>query len=244
MKILFFFIVINICLTYSYGQEKSLKEIEMKILSKKEGLALIKDLNFVKSLDLKEDDEHIYYEGNENGFLIYNKFIEDFVFYSSKSGYKEILSKSDKIFDPEIEFLNFEKNIFLRIDNLKKLLNVEISMNDKLGGLKKIDIVITEKGGGLSDFSDFVMDFFSYYYIVIRNELDLTDFKVLIENNQIEFYIFSDSKIGQKEIFNSFYKLMIDPDSNNSLYLCADNIINPLVLPIGNPKNAPLKNNN
>lgn len=241
MKILFFYIVINLCLTCCYAQEKSLKEIEMKILSKKEGLALIKEFKFVESLELKEDDEHIYYEGNENGFLIYNKFIGDYIFYNSKTVFKNILSNSEIFFKPEVEFLDFEKNIHHRIENLKKILNVEISKSDKIEGLKKIDIVILEKGRRLSDFSDLIMDFFSYYYIVLSNELELKNFKILEENYLFKFYIFSDSKKVQKEIFSTFYKLMIDPDSNNSLYQTADNIVNPLILKIGNFNEAPIK---
>lgn len=207
----------------------------MEILNKKEGLEKIKKFNFKPCAEYKEDEEHLYYEGGINGFLIYNKFLDNFISYESKSSFKKVLSKINETEEINLNFSNFEENIPTSLEKLSLLLKINISLNDKLIDLKKVDLKISEEDKELKYFSSFFMDFFSYYYVVLKNELNYNNFEIRIKDDQdiSGFFIFSNDKKIKKEIFIDFYKIFFDPDTHSSIFSCGKQIVYPFVISTG-----------
>ena len=240
MKVLYFYLIFYVC--YAFGQNNISREKSMKIYSKEDGLEIINKYHFKRCSEFKEDDEHIYYNGNENGFMVFNKHLDDFIFYNSKDTFKDILLKLNKSENPKIDFTNFKDKIPTRVESLSRILNMELSVNDKLEDLKNVDSKIIWMGKRYTEFPELFMNFFSYYYSVLVNELRYSNIEIYEKNNTIDFFIFpNDCNDCKKEIFKSFYKLMVDDDNDSNLYLCIDSIISPLIIKIGNPKEAPKK---
>lgn len=76
------------------------------------------------------------------------------------------------------------------------------------------------------------MDFFTYFYITIRNELNYKELEINNTGEDYEFYISNGKE--KKEIFNDFYLLMLDDDSLMSMFGTAKFIKRPFVIPTGN----------
>lgn len=238
MKSLCFYLIFYTC--SAFGQNNISKEKNMKIYSKSEGLEIIDKYHFKQCSEFKEDDEHIYYDGNKNGFIIFNKYLNDFIFYNSKADFKNVLLKLNTPENPKVDFSFFPEKIPVRIKKLSKILNLELSMNDKLEDLKMVDSKIGEMEKRYTEFPNLFMDFFSYYYTILVNELKYSNIEINEKKNLIEFFIFSnDSNHNKKEIFKNFYKLMVDDDNDSNFYICAKSIIDPLIIKIGNPKESP-----
>ena len=76
------------------------------------------------------------------------------------------------------------------------------------------------------------MDFFTYFYITLRNELNYKGLEINNTGEDYEFYISNGKE--KKEIFNDFYLLMLDDDNLMSMFGTAIFIKRTFVIPTGN----------
>ncbi|MBP1221737.1 hypothetical protein [Flavobacterium sp. 1355] len=214
-----------------YSQEQKTTDMKAKKLSYKEGRALIVKYNF-KEIDFdKNDKEHTFYISDDKQFLIYFKFINDFILYSSMDYYIKVMETPDDIY-PVVDFDNFQDKIEERISFLNNLLGTNISSLDKQRDVEAFDKAIKDFGIKKIDFNSLFMNFFSYYYVVLRNELNYQNIEIQSEDGRYDFFIFSNEK-NKTEILSSFYRMIIDPDDEINFNLRVDIVTNPFIIPIG-----------
>ncbi|ABQ06742.1 hypothetical protein [Flavobacterium johnsoniae] len=214
-----------------YSQKQKTTDMKAKNLSYKEGSALIVKYNF-KEIDFDPNDkEHTFYINEDKQFLIYFKFIGDFTLYPSMEYYIKVMETSDDIY-PIINFDNFQDKIEERISFLNNLLGTNISSLDKQRDVEAFDKAIKDFGIKKIDFNSLFMNFFSYYYVVLRNELNYQNIEIQSEDGRYDFFIFSNEK-NKTEILSSFYRMIIDPDDVINFNLRVDIVTNPFIIPIG-----------
>ncbi|WP_415799830.1 hypothetical protein, partial [Flavobacterium cucumis] len=127
------FLVFLLSTNFIFAQKNIIKKMEYKILTEKEGLNLIKKEGFYTCKVNAEDNEHKYYNSASNGYLIYNKYIKDFILYRSIDDYKKMLDDvENQTVDISIDFNKFEEMIPLRLDNISNTMNIEISKSDSI----------------------------------------------------------------------------------------------------------------
>lgn len=216
------------------AQKSTTKKMDYKILTEKDGLNLIKKQDFFTCKINNEDNEHKYYNSVNDGYLVYNKHIKDFILYKSLDQYMKILDDFENhTVDIAIDFNKFEDMIPSRLENISKSINIEISKNDRIESLKKLDSIMTKTDKTEIDFSNSFMDFFSYYYVVIKNEIDFNKAEIQLYDDKINFYVFLKDSNEKKEIFNNFYNMVINPDREISFYLCVKEVVNPFIIKKG-----------
>ncbi|MGH2666739.1 hypothetical protein [Flavobacterium sp.] len=229
----------NIVLTFIlssnliYSQnEKTTDNMETKNLSYKEGRALIIKNNFKEINFDPNDNELTFYISDNKQFLVYNKFIKIFTLWPSLDYYIEVMNKTSDDIYPVVDFDNFQDKIEERISFLNNLLGTNISSLDKQRDVEAFDKAI--KGFGIKkiDFNSLFMNFFSYYYVVLRNELNYQNIEIQSKDGRYDFFIFSNKK-NKTEILSSFYRMIIDPDDVINFNLRVDIVTNPFIIPIG-----------
>ncbi|SHO73972.1 hypothetical protein [Flavobacterium cucumis] len=231
------FLVFLLSTNFIFAQKNIIKKMEYKILTEKEGLNLIKKEGFYTCKVNAEDNEHKYYNSASNGYLIYNKYIKDFILYRSIDDYKKMLDDvENQTVDISIDFNKFEEMIPLRLDNISNTMNIEISKSDSIECLKNLDSIMSKIDKSDIDFSNSFMDFFSYYYVAIKNEIEFNKTEIQLYDDKVNFYVFLKDSNERKEIFNNFYNMVINPDKEISFYLCAKEIVNPFIIKNGKKK--------
>lgn len=224
--------IIFLSVNYIYSQNKKIENMDVKNLNYSEGNKLIKDFNFKQIHYNPNDKEHIYYISTDKRFLIYFKFINDFTLYNSIDDYERAMNAlSEK--KTIINFDSFHDKIEERIFFLNKFLGTNISSLDKLDNLNAFDKAIKDFGIEKIDFNTLFMNFFSYYYVVIRNELNYENFEIKLHDDDYEVFVFSDEK-DKREILSNFQKMITDPDEEINFHLRAKIIIKPFIISTGN----------
>lgn len=231
MKILYNIIILLI-FNFTYSQT-NMEKYEIKTLSEAEGFELIQKEAFTKCNDFKESTEYDYFDGKEKGYLVHNKFLKTIHYFSSKKEYEKFEEEfNEPIEYPQIDFESFQEKTPARIERLSQFLNLHLSENDKISDLQNVDEKVKEMGHLRSSYINEFMDFFTYFYITLRNELNYKDFEIKNTGEDYEFYISNGKE--KKEIFSDFYLLMIDDDNLRSMFETAKFIKKPFVIPIGN----------
>lgn len=210
-----------------------MKKNEFKRLNEFEGNELLKTNVYKKCVEFKEDSEYAYFDGQENGYLLYNKFLKIYLLYPSKEEYKKIEEEFNRPIEyPQIDFESFQEKTPARIERLSQFLNLHLSENDKISDLQKVDIKVKEMGRLRSSYTNEFMDFFTYFYITLRNELNYKEIEINNTDEDYEYYISNGKE--KKEIFNDFYLLMLDDDNLMSMFRTAKFIKKTFVIPTDN----------
>jgi hypothetical protein len=218
---------------FIYSQEITvMNEKKILHLDEKAGLVLLKKEGFTKCLNYKEDNENIYYEGYDKGYLIFNKYLKDFILYNSKLDFEKVFFSKEILDDVHVDFEGFEDNITYRVKRLSNILDLKISLNDKKDYIKMIDLKIKEDEK-IKQQSFFFIDLFSYYYVVLKNELGYLNFEIQESDEGLKFFIFGENVNNKKELFKDFYRFLEDIDNEYDLSVLVENVINPVNLQIG-----------